>query len=120
MMIILPITNDGCRQFSVNTPAGLLTFTTYWLPLAGLWACDISDSNGADLMTGIALVAGTPNLLTGNVVTSLQGYALEVLKASDGEGERAYDAWGNSALLLMRGPNDAPNLVLPDPMLSDE
>jgi hypothetical protein len=116
-MTIIPLTNDGARTVTVETPAGQLQFYTYWQPLLSAWLMDIADGAGNPLLTGLALVAGTPNLLAGCGLSMFEGYALQVIE-QDGD-SRNSAVWGNTALTILFDMTETPFLVLSDPMLAD-
>jgi hypothetical protein len=107
------MTNDGSRTFSVTTEVGLLTFVARWMPIEAAWYLDIYDGAGATIATGIALLAGCPNLIAGLGNTQLDGYALEVYAVSPGS-ERSPECWGVFAWLVLRSPGDAAYTTVPD------
>ena len=115
-MIIIPLTSDGARRFSVTTSAGVLSFRTCRDSLDAKWLCDIADGNGTSIATGLALVAGTPNLLQGLGNDQLDGYALEVVTNGYPDSERYDGTWGNGAVLILREPGTPAALTLPDPL----
>jgi hypothetical protein len=117
-MTVIPLTNDGARTMTCETPAGQLTFYTYWQPLLSTWLMDLSDGAGNPLLTGMALVGGTPNLLAGTGLSQFDGYNLSVVEGNGGN-SRSIDSWGNTAVLCLFNPGETPFLVMSDPMLAD-
>jgi hypothetical protein len=116
MYLVLPIANEGCSTMIVSTSAGVLTFTAYWSTGRSCWLCDLQDGAGADIATGIALLAGQQSLIKGLGNTALDGYALTVLAGAD-NGERDGEAWGASAVLVLSDPGAAPVVTISDPIL---
>lgn len=117
MYIVLPITNDGCSELTVPTPAGLLTFTAYWAPLRSCWLCNIQDGNGGDVATGIALLSGCQNLLKGLGNTVLDGYQLTVLTNHSDNAERNNETWGKQAILVLTPAPGIMPFPLVDPLM---
>lgn len=57
-MQIIPLTSAGSRRISVplGTDIGVITFRTYWNPLAPCWYVDLLDENDVMLAAGLAMV----------------------------------------------------------------
>lgn len=82
MAYVLPVSNYPDSTFNFTTPTGVLKFRTYWTGAIGAtWACDISDSNGSAIVTGLSLVTGIDNLLQGVGVDVLDDYRMVVYSA---------------------------------------
>jgi hypothetical protein len=114
----MPLTDDGCRELSVTTPAGIVTLRTYYSELASVWRCDIIDGAGATLLSGLSLVAGTPNLLKGMGVALLEGYSLEVVTSAMQDAERDSQVWESGlALLVLWLPGETARTQTGDPMV---
>ena len=58
MSQLIPLTSDGARRVSVDlgNDRGVFTFRTYWNYTTNAWNLDITDSAGADVILGLALV----------------------------------------------------------------
>jgi hypothetical protein len=122
MAIRIPLTNDGAQQFQCQTPAGFLTFLVYYQPIDALWLMDISDSNGNTIIQGLALLAGSADLLHGAAYgTVLDGYRLTVY-VGQANGDRGVAPWGNTGGLVLFSPIDPvdPSLIPSDPMLNTD
>ncbi len=57
-MLIIPVNSAGSRRISVplGNDIGVITFRTYWNPLAPCWHLDLLDENDVPLALGLALV----------------------------------------------------------------
>ncbi len=57
-MLIIPVNSAGSRRISVSlgNDTGVITFRTYWNPLAPCWYMDLLDENDTPLAYGIAMV----------------------------------------------------------------
>lgn len=107
-MITLPVNSSGARLFSVNTGTDIFAFRTYYT--AGetpLWLMDIYDGDGVELLTGLALVPGSDNLLKGHG-DKLEGCQLYVLLLENEQGDM--DALGKYLQLIWYNPGEE-NLV---------
>lgn len=95
---LIPLTNDGARQVTVATNAGVYTFTTYYVPLIQSWLMDIDDADGNRLITGMNLVSGVDNLLKGSA-GKLNGATMRVY-CTEGENNTP-DSLGVTSFLVL-------------------
>lgn len=82
-MIELPLDNTPSKEFSVNTPVGVLRFRTQWDSFLGQWYMDILSPTGETWLNRVALTAGVDNLLTGCGVPELRDCALFAIDTND-------------------------------------
>jgi hypothetical protein len=108
MAQIIPLTNDGSRKVQVTTNAGILTFTTYYMPLIESWLCDIEDADGLALATGLNLVIAVDNLLKGRNV--LNDYILRVI-SKDGVENNSPETLGDTCQLIMASVDEYVPLI---------
>jgi hypothetical protein len=110
MALFLPFTNDGCRTIAVSTPAGMFSYTTYFMPLLRAWLCDIVDGAGNALITGLALNVLVDNLLKGRGDT-LKDYTLRVYSMT-GKENNTPDSLGSDCQAVLFLPGETvPDLV---------
>jgi hypothetical protein len=105
MAIVLPFSNDGASDQTVKTDAGLLRFRTYYMPLISSWLCDIADSVGNKLVSGLNLVTAVDNLIKGQGDT-LYGYVLRVYGKNDAENDSP-DSLGDTCIAVLFSPGEA-------------
>lgn len=115
MAIIIPATNDGNREVTVNTGSGVYRFRTYYTQgeMDG-WYLDIRDDEGNVLRTGIRIVPGCPNLLKGQGDMFL-GVQLACAVASGTE--TTPTALGEGTFLVWFNPGEANPFVIGDPLI---
>lgn len=82
-MIELPIDNTPSKEFSVNTPVGVLRFRTQWDSFLGQWYMDIMSPTGETWINRVALTAGVDNLLAGCGVPELRDCAMFAIDTKD-------------------------------------
>ncbi len=82
-MIEIPLDNTPSKEFSVNTPVGVLRFKTQWDAFLGQWYMDVSSSTGETLINRVALTAGVDNLLDGCGVPLLRDCAMFAIDTKD-------------------------------------
>ena len=110
MPLFLPFTNDGCRTIAVDTPSGMFSFTTYFMPLLRAWLCDIADGAGNALITGLALNVLVDNLLKGRGDT-LEGYTLRVYSQTGGDNNTPDSLGGDCQAVLFLPGETVPALT---------
>lgn len=82
-MIELPLDNTPSKEFSVNTPVGVLRFRAQWDSFLGQWYMDILSPTGETWLNRVALTAGVDNLLAGCGVPELRDCALFAIDTKD-------------------------------------
>lgn len=82
-MIELPLDNTPSKEFSVNTPVGVLRFRTQWDSFLGQWYMDILSPTGETWLNRVALTAGVDNLLAGCGIPELRDCALFAIDTKD-------------------------------------
>jgi hypothetical protein len=82
-MIELPLDNTPSKEFSVNTPVGVLRFKTQWDSFLGQWFMDILSPTGDTWINRVALTAGTDNLIDGCGIPELRDCALFAIDTND-------------------------------------
>lgn len=115
-MLLLPVDSTGARVITVNTGYDILSFRTYYM--AGeepLWLCDIYDAAGNELITGLALVPGSDNILKGQG-DKLEKYQLYVLLTDNQPGD--LDALGKYLQLILYLPGEVNDNIPGDPLLT--
>lgn len=99
----LPFDNNSCSNFTVTIGNTLFNFRSYWSGgVTNRWLCDIRDGNRNELLTGIALVTGTNDLIKGCGIDILAPYRLFVVDSS-GSGNRTSGGFGSTAIVYMAG-----------------
>lgn len=101
MAQVIPLTSDGSASVTVSTAAGVYNFLTRWNSLDNVWTLDIISPDNVPLVSGMALVPGTPNLLKG-LGDLFDGYKLEVY-SSAGTENRTTDSLGTSSQVVLFG-----------------
>lgn len=116
-MMEIPLTSDGARSFRIDTGVDVYTFRTYYAQAAlSLWLLDIYDADGVLLLGGLALVAGSENILKGQGDT-MRGYQLYVYQEpltsqSDPEG------LGVFTRIVLYNPGETNYYSVGDPLLT--
>ena len=82
-MIELPLDNTPSKEFSVNTPVGVLRFKTQWDSFLGQWFMDILSPTGETWLNRVSLTAGTDNLIDGCGIPELRDCALFAIDTND-------------------------------------
>lgn len=107
MAYVLPITSYPDSTFNFSTLDGVLKIRTYWSgSIESRWMCDINDSNGLPVITGIALVTGCDNLLIGTGKDLLDSYRM-VVYSPKGKENNTIDGFGTDCLLLWMDKTEA-------------
>lgn len=98
-MLMLPLTSDGERLFTVTLEGVTYNFRVYYVLGQGkYWLMDIRDANNAPLASGIKLVPGCINSLKGYGNTFADTNAIVYLSegspgAEDAPGLTLYVLW---------------------------
>ena len=115
-MITLPVTSDGARTFTLNTGMDIFTFRTYYsVGQENYWLLDVFNENGDNLITGLALVPGSDNLLKGQG-DAMEGYQLYALLLDNNAGD--LNALGNGLQLIFYFPGEENLYRTGDPLLT--
>jgi hypothetical protein len=116
MPTLIPLNSQGNRTITVDTRGGgLYSFRSYFsMGIYDGWFVDIADSVGTDLLLGIRVVPGCPNLLKGQG-DRFPGRQLACVVLSGRE--TAPDALGNGTYLVWFNPGEVNPFVIGDPLL---
>ena len=115
MPVVIPMTPDGARRVTCSVGGRRIVFRSYYS--AGQdrkWLLDLYDIDETPLITGIALVPGSDNVIIGQGDT-LNGYQLYVLASDNYPYEK--EALGNTLNLLMYSPGEENWFNPGDPMM---
>lgn len=119
MPVVIPMKPDGDRVIQVDLPSVQLKLRTYYsVGQQPMWLLDLLDGNDAPLITGIALVPGSDNVIKGQG-DILYGHQLYVLTLT--EEEISYTdpgALGNTLVLLLYLPGEENLYKVGDPLLT--
>ena len=116
MPSVIPMTPDGARRVTVEVGGKRILFRTYYSAgQEGQWLLDLYDTDNTPLITGIALVPGSDNVIKGQG-DILNGYQLYVLTFT--EYYKRPDALGNSLILLMYAPGEENLYQTGDPLMT--
>lgn len=116
MPVVIPMTPDGARRCSVEIAGQTLMFRTqYSVGEQPLWLLDIYSYEEEPLITGLALVPGSNNIIKGHGDV-LADFQLYVLAMDDNYTDPL--ALGNSVHLILYLPGEDNIYSPPDPMLS--
>lgn len=104
MPLILPLTNDPDRVFSVLLGEQILTVRTYYNPTTPGWYMDLRTQDGTALALGLALLP-VVNVLQGNPdLIRIYGQFRTVVQ--DDAEYLTLDALGNTALVYWFAPGE--------------
>lgn len=104
MALIIPVNNVGDRRIQVLLGSNLLTIRTYWNPTVPGWYMDLSDSAGAVIALGLALVPSINVLSSQQNLTRLYGQ-FRVFPTDNSENDRE-DSLGDPSVLWWFAPGE--------------
>lgn len=115
MPVIIPANSDGNREITVDVGAGTYRFRTYYSQgeMDG-WYLDISDVDGNQLMTGLRITAGAPNILKGQG-DMFRGVQVAVVVTSGKETDT--NSIGSGTFLVWFNAGEKNPYIVGDPLL---
>lgn len=112
MALIVPVNNVGDRRIQVLLGSNLLTIRTYWNPTVPGWYMDLSDSAGAVIATGLALVPAINVLSSQPNLTRIYGQ-FRVFPTDNSENYRE-DSLGDPSVLWWFAPGEWEENEIPE------
>lgn len=104
MALIVPVNSVGDRRIQVLLGSNLLSIRTYWNPTIPGWFMDLSDSSGAVIALGLALVPLVNVLASQPNLTRIYGQ-FRIFPTDNSENDRE-DSLGDPAVLWWFAPGE--------------